>query len=220
MLSTNQRILLLTTVFGALVGLSLWLSINSINHSNVYQEVLTLLPNGYSGVLLLFTILTIATSIGLPRQVAAFSAGFMLDVVSGALLATVAAVSGCLLTIFISRKLLSHFVRRKYPQQLTHVSTFFSQATFTKTLIIRFLPAGSNLLTNILAGVANVPLKPYILASGLGFIPQMLIFSMMGNGVKLADKQQLLLSMSLFVIAALLSGYLYKKSKHKNLIKK
>ncbi|WP_440877182.1 TVP38/TMEM64 family protein [Thalassotalea sp. PLHSN55] len=214
-ISTTKKLALITTLFGILIGLSLWLSYNSLNHSSFYQDALALLPSGGLGIATLFIILAFATSVGLPRQVAAFACGFVLEITTGALLATAAALSGCLLTLLTSRALLTGIVTKKYPKALTSLAQFFSHDTFTKTLIIRFLPAGSNLLTNILAGVAKVPLTPYLLGSGIGFLPQMFIFSMMGNGVKLADKQQLLISISLFLVAAILSAYLYKRTPNK-----
>lgn len=210
--SANRKLILLTTLFGIMVSLSLWLSYSFLDNRNLVSAVLAHLPQGNLGFVSLFIILSLGTSLGLPRQVAAFSAGFMFDIINGTLLATTAAIIGCLLTMLFSRIFLSKVVALKYPQPLNNVSLFFRQRTFVKTLIIRCLPAGSNLLTNILAGVAKVPLRPYLAASTLGFLPQMFIFSMMGNGVKLADQQQLVISSSLFIVAALLTAYLYKRS--------
>ncbi len=211
-LSSNSKLAIYSSAFGLLVVLSLALSYFSLNNSSLLNDTLALLPQGNLGILTLFICLSLGTSIGLPRQVAAFSAGFMLDIATGTLLATVAAITGCIISLMVARWLLAAQVQKKYPQPLAKVADFFSHDTFTKILIIRILPAGSNLLTNILAGVAKVPLLPYLLGSALGFIPQMIIFSMMGNGIKLADQQQLLISVALFLIAAALSGYLYKKS--------
>jgi len=67
-------------------------------------------------------------------------------------------------------------VQRHYPQPLAKVSLFFSHDTFLKALIIRLLPAGSNFLTNVLAGTARSPFKPYVLGTAIGFLPQMTIF--------------------------------------------
>lgn len=170
------------------------------------------LPQGPGGIIALFLFLCLATAIGLPRQVAAFVSGYSLGGVYGAALATIAATVGCLLTFSASRYLLSTKVSNKYPKQVSKVSGFIEQQTLSKTIIIRLLPLGSNLMTNIVAGVTRVSAKPYVLGSLLGFIPQMLIFSFAGSGVKLADEQQLYITIGLFVTIALLGSYLVRQS--------
>lgn len=171
-----------------------------------------LIPQGPTGMLTLFLFLSITTAIGLPRQVAAFVSGFSFGGVYGAILATLAATIGCLLTFTVSRYLLSDKITARYPKQISKISTFIEQQTLAKTIIIRLLPLGSNLMTNILAGVTRVSGKPYVLGSLLGFIPQMLIFSFAGSGVKLADEQQLYVTLGLFMCIALLGGYLVRQS--------
>ncbi|WDE12223.1 TVP38/TMEM64 family protein [Thalassomonas haliotis] len=170
-----------------------------------------LIPQGPAGILVLFLFLSITTAIGLPRQVAAFVSGYSFGGVYGAILATLAATIGCLLTFSVARHILSHRVTAKYPKQIGKVSAFIEQQTLAKTIIIRLLPLGSNLMTNILAGVTRVSAKPYVLGSLLGFIPQMLIFSFAGSGVKLADEQQVYISFALFIAIALLGSYLLRQ---------
>ena len=88
---------------------------------------------------------------------------------------------------------------------------FFATHTFSKALVIRLLPAGSNFLTNILAGLANIKTTAYVAGTCLGFIPQMLIFSLLGAGVKVGEQQQILLSVVLLVVALLFGYLLYRK---------
>ena len=143
-----------------------------------------LIPQGPQGVVILFVVLTIATAIGLPRQIAAFISGYSLGGLSGALVATLAATSGCLLTFSAARHLFRLQIQKKYPQKISKISAFIGQQTLVKTIVIRLLPLGSNLITNIVAGVTRVSAKRYLLGSFLGFIPQMLIFSFAGSGVQ------------------------------------
>jgi len=175
----------------------------------------TLIPPTLFGGLIFTLLFTPAIALGLPRQVAALSAGFLFSASYGMVLATVAAVLGCLITLILARKLFAKKVQGYYPLQLAKVSHFFSQNTFLKALIIRLLPAGSNFLTNVLAGTAGSPIKPYVLGSALGFMPQMTIFALMGAGLQVNGQQQLMISIALLVIALLLSSYLYRKTQHK-----
>ncbi|WP_232771080.1 TVP38/TMEM64 family protein [Colwellia sp. 75C3] len=165
--------------------------------------------------LLLFLFLSLATSIGLPRQIAALVAGINLGAFIGVIVATLAATLGCLITFNVARYLLSARITRKYPTQLAKLSDFLGERTFLKAIIIRILPLGSNFITNIIAGVSKVSMPAYVSGSFVGFIPQMIIFSLAGSGIRLGAQNELIASAILFVIALLLTAYLVKKHKVK-----
>ena len=207
------------TVIATLISILLAITLATLllgNYGAIIQNYLnTIIPNTLFGALLFVLILTPAMAIGLPRQIAALSAGFLFGASLGIVLATISAVLGCLVTLILARRFFANIIERNYPQQLAKVSHFFSHNTFLKALIIRLFPAGSNFLTNVLAGTARSPVKPYILGSALGFIPQMTIFSLMGAGLQVNGQQQLIISVILLVIALLLGGYLYRKTHNK-----
>jgi len=161
--------------------------------------------------LLLFVFLSLATSIGLPRQIAALVAGINLGAFIGMMLATIATTLGCLITFSVSRYLLSAKVTLKYPNQLAKLSEFIGERTFLKAIVIRILPLGSNFITNIIAGVSKVSMPAYVGGSFVGFIPQMIIFSLAGSGIRLGAQNELMASAILFIIAILLTTYLIKK---------
>jgi len=163
--------------------------------------------------LLLFVFLSLATSIGLPRQIAALVAGINLGALVGVIIATMAATLGCLITFTVSRYLLSDKISRRYPEQLTKLSIFLGEQTFLKAIVIRILPLGSNFITNIIAGVSKVSMRAYVSGSFVGFIPQMIIFSLAGSGIRLGAQNELIASGMLFIIALLISSYLVKKHK-------
>jgi len=167
--------------------------------------------------LLLFVFLSLGTSIGLPRQIAALVAGINLGALLGVIIATLAATLGCLITFNVSRYLLSKRITRRYPEQLTKLSDFLGEQTFLKAIVIRILPLGSNFLTNIIAGVSKVSMRAYVSGSFVGFIPQMIIFSLAGSGIRLGAQNELIASGILFVIALLISAFLVKKHKNRHL---
>jgi len=170
----------------------------------------------FLNTLLLFLFLSLGTSIGLPRQIAALVAGINLGALLGVIVATLAATLGCFITFNVSRYLLSEKISNKYPKQLTKLSTFLSEQTFLKAIVIRILPLGSNFLTNIIAGVTKVSMRAYVSGSFVGFIPQMVIFSLAGSGIRLGAQNELMASGILFIIALLISAYLVKKHKSTN----
>lgn len=209
------KLALLATLLSLLLVMALSATLLSSYNLNIQQYLNNLIPKTFFGALTFILLLIPAMAAGMPRQIAALSAGFLFGAGYGVVLATLSAVLGCLLTLIISRKLLANVIAQHYPQPLAKVSLFFGHNTFLKTLIIRLLPAGSNFLTNVLAGTAHSPIKPYVLGSALGFIPQMAIFSLMGAGLQVNGQQQFIISLVLLIVAFLLGSYLYRKSQNK-----
>lgn len=206
------KLALLTTVASLLLAITLATMFFGDYGVSIQLYLNALIPKTLTGALTFILLLTPALAIGLPRQIAALSAGFLFGAGFGVLLATISAIVGCLITLLLARKLLSNLVEQQYPEPLAKVSYFFSHHTFIKALTIRLVPAGSNFLTNVLAGTARTPISPFIFGSAVGFIPQMTIFSLMGAGLQVNGQQQLMLSLVLLVMALLLSGYLYRKN--------
>ena len=161
-------------------------------------------------------LLSIATGFGLPRQVAALTAGALFSFTVGFIIAWLAATTGCLLTYYIANYGLYGWVNKRYPDKTQAIHNFLSQQTFVKALVIRILPLGSNFITNIVAGATKTPLVPFTLGTAVGFIPQMILFTLIGSGVVLASNSSTLLAIALTVIALVLIIWLYRKSKTKN----
>jgi uncharacterized membrane protein YdjX (TVP38/TMEM64 family) len=206
------KLALLTTVASLLLAITLATMFFGDYGVSIQLYLNALIPKTLTGALTFILLLTPALAIGLPRQIAALSAGFLFGAGFGVLLATISAIVGCLITLLLARKLLSNLVEQQYPEPLAKVCYFFSHHTFIKALTIRLIPAGSNFLTNVLAGTARTPISPFIFGSAVGFIPQMTIFSLMGAGLQVNGQQQLMLSLVLLVMALLLSGYFYRKN--------
>ena len=179
---------------------------DTLNHLITSSSWFTASPLGY---LLLFTVLAIGTGIGLPRQIAALSAGMLFGIKIGFAIATLATITGCILTFTVSRYLLADLVFKRFPDKSTLIHDFLSESTFVKALIIRILPLGSNFVTNVIAGATRIPFTPYVAGSALGFIPQMVVFTLAGGGIKLASEQQSQLTVFLVLIACLLGLFLW-----------
>jgi uncharacterized membrane protein YdjX (TVP38/TMEM64 family) len=152
---------------------------------------------------------TLFTSVGLPRQVVAFIGGYVFGMTVGVALGTVAAALGAILTFYAARWLARPFVLRKYPKLVSKIDRFIGDRLFLKIIFIRFLPFGTNLATNLAAGAAKTPLGPFALASLIGYIPQMTIFAMSGQGIRVESNTQLIVAVSLFLISIVIGSYLY-----------
>ena len=166
---------------------------------------------GLSGEFLLIGIGAVFVAVGLPRQVISFLAGYGLGFTFGALLALAATTLGCIITFFYSRFLGRDIVARKFPDKIRRIDDFLTDNPFAMTLLIRFLPAGSNLLTNLAAGVSKVGAPPFIVGSAIGYIPQTAVFALVGSGIGIDPVWRISLSIILFLICGGLGIHLYRR---------
>ena len=81
------------------------------------------------------------------------------------------------------------------------------------TLLIRLLPVGSNLATNLIAGVSSAGGIAFIGGSTVGYIPQTVVFALLGSGINLDPEIRISLSVALFFVSATLGVYLYRRYK-------
>ncbi|QOL26195.1 VTT domain-containing protein [Thalassotalea sp. LPB0316] len=208
----NKSIIVTSAVAILLLALAfipsqLWLSQESIA-----QWITTWLPAQYwLQVLSLFTFFSLALTLGLPRQFAAIACGYILGQWHGMLVGLVAATTACFFTAILARTLFANVVTKKFAKQQQAIYQFLSVNEFTKALIIRLLPVGSNFLTNVIAGSCRIKLTPFVAGSALGFIPQMLVFSLVGAGVKLSSGAHLAVAGGLFLLALILGVWLYQQ---------
>lgn len=169
---------------------------------------------GLSGDLVFLAMGAATTAVGFPRQVVAFLAGYAFGFVSGTLLGVLAALLGCILAFFYARWFGRSLVANRFPGRIRKVDDFLRGHPFSMAIVIRLLPVGSNLVTNLLAGVSSVRGLPFFSGSALGYVPQTLVFALAGSGVNFDPALRLTLAGVLFVVSSLLGVWLYHKHRH------
>ncbi len=167
--------------------------------------------NGWQGMLNYLLVATLLISMGLPRQLAAFLAGYAFGFLQGLLLSMLAVSFSCLLTVLLVRVFARPFARHFFSKRVSQLDAFVYEHPLKKAMVLRLLPVGNNMLTNVLAGMSSVAVSPFLLGSVIGYIPQMLVFSLMGKGVLLQSGWKIGLSLALFAFSSLLSWYLYQQ---------
>ena len=75
--------------------------------------------------------------------------------------------------------------------RVARLDRFLMANAFRATLTIRLLPVGSNIAMNLLAGVSGVAAAPFLLASVLGYVPQTVVFALLGGGVRVSEGLQI-----------------------------
>ena len=166
---------------------------------------------GFGGELLFFAMGALATALGVPRQAISFLAGYAFDVALGTALGVAATLGGCLLAFFYARWFGRALVTARFRERVGRVEEFVRDNTFSMTVLIRLLPLGNNLATNLAAGVTRVRPLPFLLGSAAGYVPQTLVFALIGSGVSLDPLWRISLGVLLFIASGLLGVYLFRK---------
>lgn len=166
------------------------------------------LGSGPLSVVIFLAVGTAFTAVGLPRQLIGFLGGFAFGMFSGTLLATVASGLGCGVAAVYARMGGRDLVERKFGHRLERVNRFLKHEPFNTALAIRLFPLGSNLITNLAAGVSSIPLMPFLLGSTIGYIPQNFIFALFGAGMNRESTMGVALSVGMSVVLFGVSGWL------------
>ena len=184
---------------------------NSVNEAWIDARVR---GHGINGALLFLLMGGVFTAIGLPRQIIAFLGGYAFSVGLGTLLGTLGALLGCMLSFAYARFFGKGLLRARLGERAGRFDRFIHDHPFSMTVLIRLLPVGSNLLTNLAAGISSI--RPTYFFSGtlLGYLPQTLVFALVGSGVQIAPTLKLALAIGLFLISGALGAYLYRHFRH------
>ncbi len=165
---------------------------------------------GFSGELLFVGVGALVIAIGLPRQLVGFLSGYAFGFIGGAGYALAASVTGCIVAFYYARWFGRPVVKAHFAGRVQRLDDFIRGYPFSMTLLIRLLPVGSNVVTNLTAGVSSVSAGVFFLASALGYIPQTLVFALAGSGINLDPVLRISLALALFLVSGFLGAYLYR----------
>ena len=169
---------------------------------------------GVAGELLYLAIGGIACAVAVPRHVVSFFGGYAFGVGLGTVLALIATEIGCLVTFSYARLIGRPLVAARFGARVRRVEDFLSANPFSMTLLIRLLPVGNNFATSLAAGVTRVPAAPFLAGSFIGYLPQTLVFALAGSGIEAGAGVRVGLAVLLFVVAAVIGIWLYRKYRH------
>lgn len=168
---------------------------------------------GFGGIALFAAVGAAAIAVGLPRQLVCFLSGYVAGFFDGTALALAITVLGSAAAFGFTRWIARDWVRRRLGMRARRVDDFLGRNPFTTVVMIRFLPVGSNLLTNLAAGISAVPAGRFLLGSAAGFLPQTIVFALLGSGIRVDPAPRIGLSVALFLVSAVLGATLYRRAR-------
>ncbi|NKC29452.1 TVP38/TMEM64 family protein [Falsiroseomonas selenitidurans] len=155
------------------------------------------------------------TAAGVPRQSVAFLGGYAFGTVLGSALGLVAQLLGCATSFFWARLLGRPWAERRMQGRFGHrlrpLRDVLRADPFAATLALRLLPVGNNLALNLLGGMAGLAAGPFLAASALGYLPQTVVFALLGKGIRVEGAWQLALGIGLFGLSILIGLLLLRR---------
>jgi len=169
---------------------------------------------GLRGEALFLAMGAVFTAVGLPRQIIAFLAGYAFGLLPGVFFGSLAALLGCALSFAYARLFGRGVLSARLGERARRFDAFIHEHPFSMTLLVRLLPVGNNLLTNLAAGISRVRALPFLAASLTGYLPQTLVFALVGSGIDIAPTLKIALAAALFLASGILGAYLYHRHRH------
>lgn len=161
------------------------------------------------GIVLFIILAAAACAFGLPRQLVASVASISFGLWGGIVIALAAQLIGCATDFFWARFVAHEWAQRRMSGRLARANQFLTAHPASATLMLRLFPVSSNLAVNLLAGVSTIPALPFLGASLVGYVPQTLVFALVGTG----RSTRLWLGVALFTVSTVFGLWLAKRHK-------
>ncbi len=174
--------------------------------------------HGINGELLFLALGSLFMAVGLSRQFVAILAGYGFGFLHGLLLVEIASILGCIMAFYYARWFSADMIAAHYPDKIRRIDDFIERNPFTKTLMIRLFPVGSNLVVNLAAGISRIPVTPFLLGSAIGYLPQNIVFALVGSGISVDPTLRMGLAALLFIVSGLLGMYLLRRHRNEKLV--
>ena len=156
-----------------------------------------------------------AAAAGLPRQGVAFLGGYAFGAAAGTGLGLAAQLLGAAIAFLWARMVGRDWAERRldgrFGRRLRPLRDALAETPFETTLALRLLPVGNNLALNLLAGMAGIAAAPFLAASTIGYLPQTLVFALLGKGVRVDGAWQIGLAAAMLLGSVLLGLRLLRR---------
>lgn len=125
-----------------------------------------------------------SVAISLPGAlILSLTGGFLFGPLGGGMAAVSGATGGSTVTFLVFRTAFGDVLRKRPDAFLARVAEGLRRDAFNYLLTLRLIPAFPLLVVNVAAGLADVRVRTFILASVLGMIPSSFVYAGIGAGL-------------------------------------
>lgn len=171
------------------------------------------LRQGPQGVAAFVAIAAVCSALGFPRQALAFLGGYAFGAAAGLAWTSLALALGCACGFHYSRFLGRTLIQKRLGGRIKTIDSFLCRSPFLMAVTIRLFPLGNNALTNMAAGVSSIPALPFVAGSAIGYLPQTLVFVLLGSGVQVGAELRIFVSALLFAGTSFIGLRLFQRFK-------
>jgi uncharacterized membrane protein YdjX (TVP38/TMEM64 family) len=161
------------------------------------EDTLLGMLQSYAGFLVLMSLLI---GIGLPRLFVSTLAGTIYGAFVGTALALGSSLLGSIITYMLGQSVLRGVAKRRLSNHFTLWDKRLKENAFWWVLVARLAPFINGQMMNLLFGALRCPMKPFLLASVIGFLPLTLVFALLGSAAAKGSTLQLLIGGVLLLI--------------------
>lgn len=204
------RILMVAAFFvaAALALNSGWVQFDEIREGLQRRETPLLMLKSLGIFVLLGSLLV---AVGVPRIWVAAAGGAIYGAAQGAAVAMVAAMIGSLGTYQLGKTLLGSMIERRLGGRAAKWKEGLRRDAFWWVLMARLAPLMNGTAMNLALGMMRCPVKPFVSASLIGFLPLTISFALFGSGAGKGQWGQIALGCALLLGA---NGAWWLRRKH------
>lgn len=146
-----------------------------------------------------------------PDSIIAIAGGLIFGLVKGYIYTAIGAILGATLSFYISRKLGRNFVKKLTKEKLDNVEEMINSNGFFIIFMLRLIPLFPFDIISYGSGLTSVKYKDFILATFLGTIPGILVFTNIGAQSVNMGSGSFYVSIGALVLLFIISMVLKKK---------
>lgn len=174
-------------------------------------DIKTLLDSlGFFAPIVYIILFTFVPLTFFPDSVLAIAGGMAFGLVKGSLLTIIGALCGGSLAFFITRYLGQDVIKTIIKKDISILGKHTKEKGFLVVLILRLIPLVPFDVISYSAGLSEIKYKDFLLATLIGIIPGVAVFSNIGDKSLEAGSLQFYISIAL-LIALLVASVLLKK---------
>ncbi len=158
---------------------------------------------GWKGITTFIGTASLLNAIGVPKLWICIAAGTLFGVVAGSLSAFTACLTGAMINFLLGRSLLQNLVFRHMPSRLRYWYDAFNKHGFKATLYLRLFPLTNATLTSVIGGASQIKFRDFMTATAIGYVPFVLIYTLIGNSAAKKNVWHLAVGLLLFAAVAL-----------------